>query len=494
MHMPFPFGLGRSAWYQSWRNVDEMNEAYFAAENKLLLTKGPIWTVVTGPSGAAIASAWRIGWTFLSPRSMRTERGKVMDCLSDSPESITREVHKSVRRWRLGRILRRLPFARPAHTAFELPHADLLPPRGYDKSLWVPPDWNDVPWVIGKMLHGRNPVSKFVSNWDYTCRPYATSTITGGQWPQAKLASTKRWTTDDKCQLCHEAAGTIGHRRFCKATMPLGGWQAAPEAASLFCGQLTPDALRTLRNTGIAIVRAVIPPPRPDEEVVWLKCVGDEVDESSLSWYIDGSLLDGPRELLGRTGAGFAAVSPLGKLEAYGYALPPSWISTIPGVEAWAYSIILRSTVSRHRVITDCLGNVNILRKGAAWATDQKRPLARIWAPIFTALDANEVVVTGNQGLYSACVIPDDSLVWMPAHTPLSAIGHRTRSDGAVITYVDRRANALVDGLAKFGADLQRVPSYILKMFTSAEAGSNDAVGIIGVTCKAFQQPLLNGH
>ena len=73
----------------------------------------------------------------------------------------------------------------------------------------------------------------------------------------------------------------------------------------------------------------------------------------------------------------------------------------------------------------------------------------------------------------------------MPAHTPLSAIGRRTRSDGTVITYVDRRVNALVDGLAKFGADLQRVPSYILKMFTSAEAGVEHAVGIIGVTCKA---------
>ena len=91
--------------------------------------------------------------------------------------------------------------------------------------------------------------------------------------------------------------------------------------------------------------------------------------------------------ITGRTGAGFAAVDDKGKLVAYGWGIPPPHINTIPGAEAWTVSLVLRNTLSRKAIITDCLGNVRMYQRGRLIATDGKRPLARIWNSIFNAID-----------------------------------------------------------------------------------------------------------
>ena len=217
--------------------------------------------------------------------------------------------------------------------------------------------------------------------------------------------------------------------------------------------------------------RAKIPKPFQEEFIKWDLWFDVEVDEAELTWYIDGSLLDGPRELMSRTGAGFVAVLK-GKLMAYGYAVPPSWISTIPGVEAWALCIILKNTVSRRAVITDCLGNVKMLERGKADAMNGKRPLARVWGPIFSSIEEE----TNNS---------DRWFDWMPAHTSKSAIGVAARASGRKVTVVDHRANFLVDGLAKKGANLHRVPEHIRKLVSTAEIAIEYAAAMVGVVGEA---------
>jgi hypothetical protein len=257
--------------------------------------------------------------------------------------------------------------------------------------------------------------------------------------------------------------------------MPCGGWQQAPDNARPFLDQLTAGALELLETRGIAVVRANIPPARQEEVIHWGKKLAHDINEADVTWYIDGSLLDGPREVLGRTGAGFAGVLDSGQLVAYGHATPPKWICTIPGVEAWAFTLILRHTFSRKSVITDCLGNVHALDRGMEWASDPCRPLARLWKPIFED--------PGHTG--------PGMLAWMPAHTAASAVGVAKRSDGTILTAVDRRANALVDGFAKLAAGEQQVPRYIAKLFKAAEIAIEHADAAIGVTCKAANNALV---
>ena len=203
------------------------------------------------------------------------------------------------------------------------------------------------------------------------------------------------------------------------------------------------------------------------------------MDEEQVTWYVDGSLLDGPRALTATTGAGFAGVDSSGKLVAYGHGIPPPWTKTIPGVEAWAVLVVLRSTLVRRLVVTDCLGNVKMLRRGKTWATATRRPLARIWGPIYAALDE-----AGDHA--------GDSLVWMPAHMTVSNYHKRHRSDLAALTPVDHRANALVDALAKMAAKTRRVPEHVRSVIAQAEAALEHAAAVIGITCQAANNHSVN--
>ena len=49
-------------------------------------------------------------------------------------------------------------------------------------------------------------------------------------------------------------------------------------------------------------------------------------------------------------------------------------------------------------------------------------------------------------------MVEHKQLVWMPAHQPLSAVGHKELSNGKLLTVVDWRENRVVDALAKLAA------------------------------------------
>ena len=62
------------------------------------------WARVTGPFGAAIASAHRLGWKYLGGVLFRAEDGEHIDLAGCAPQYVKLKVRKNVRRWRNARI------------------------------------------------------------------------------------------------------------------------------------------------------------------------------------------------------------------------------------------------------------------------------------------------------------------------------------------------------------------------------------------------------
>ena len=55
-----------------------------------------------------------------------------------------------------------------------------------------------------------------------------------------------------------------------------------------------------------------------------------------VTFYTDGSRLDGPTPLLRRCGWALVATDDAGEVVASAYGVPPEWIGDIAGSEAWA--------------------------------------------------------------------------------------------------------------------------------------------------------------
>ena len=75
---------------------------------------------------------------------------------------------------------------------------------------------------------------------------------------------------------------------------------------------------------------------------------------------------------------------------------------------------------------------------------------------------------------------PRQAVVWMPAHTPEAAVGHRRLGDGSLLTAVDRQANAEVDRLAKAAVEEDRVPEALRKLVAVVAGRVSDIARWIG--------------
>ena len=267
-----------------------------------------------------------------------------------------------------------------------------------------------------------------------------------------------KWGIVDKnCQLCHQAPGTLEHRRICPCVRPEQGWAPVPEEAKLAAEAVGEERLRLLRNTGLLAIKLPAKHARMHETLSWGKRL-EQSDRTDVTWYIDGSQLMPRRRDLSTLGFGLVAVGSDGELLAWGWGAPPNWCDSASAAEAWALCTVLQVCGPDDRIVTDCLGLLKTAEKGAAAATTAKKCLARTWNLIAHHVDGRLETLRESR-----------KLTWMPAHRPPAAIGNALKSTGAPITALDWRANHLVDGLAKLAATEGATTKQEAKLVESAE-------------------------
>ena len=252
------------AWWHRWQAPQLMEASHTAAVSRVSAAAASPWQVVTGPAAAVVVTAHRLGWDFRSPAVLVTHDGTVLDCRLDPPAAIESHVCEAVRRWRLARICAAFPQILPAvpdlvHTAAGVDWPE-LGANGLGPSLAL--DVMDFPEVIHRLAVQRGK-AKGCDSWSPAMHASSLlSTFVGGQWPQARVASTACWTSELRCQLCMGEVGTLLHRRSCTATTPVDGWQAAPPAASALVARLDASRRDLLLARALLIVRVRLPPPR----------------------------------------------------------------------------------------------------------------------------------------------------------------------------------------------------------------------------------------
>ena len=449
------------AWWEGWFTPRTLEVSFRSAELKMA-APGSSWRKVTGPTAATIASMTRLGWVFSSAREIVDDLGASWSFRHDSPAAIAQACKRSVKRWRLARVIKALPTLQPQGCDFGASSA-------VESTVLV-----DFAGSLHSLLHGKSAGVASVPQWCSSLKGDLASAISGGQWPQTRRASVPSWqVTDLRCQLCLSAPGTLEHRHNCAKTVPVDGWPPDPPKADLALRRVGQARAETLRTRGLLVMRLPSPQGSADGWFKWLSAPGPECDEL-FTWYLDGSMQDGTWIDYRAVGFGVVVVAPDRSLAAYGFGVPPSWCKTAAASEAWALHIALLQSAFPPKLRTDCQCLLTTARGGAVQATGSDRPLARIWNIIANSLDGQieQIVQRGN-------------LVWMPAHQPLSAIGNAMLSNGKLLSGVDWRANRLVDALAKAAAETMRAPRALRCLLESGRAAVKHRAALLAVVTHA---------
>ena len=149
------------------------------AKKKLKKAKN-IWAKVKGPAAAMIASCRQLGWTVISSTEIRTDQGKTLDLLLDSPAAVNNEVARAVKRWRW----RNLEVLMPQ-----------LKKGGSGAGALMEP--------ITKLLKS----TENTETWNPALRGSLKSAIAGRQYPQSRVYAAG-WAAHNKCIFClHHLVG-----------------------------------------------------------------------------------------------------------------------------------------------------------------------------------------------------------------------------------------------------------------------------------------------
>ena len=351
------------AWWEGWFTPLVLEEAFQAAQRRLADARSP-WRIVTGPVFALIASMHRLGWTLPSAREAIDDLGASWSLMLDCPTGIAQACRRSVRRWRLARVVQALPSLQPES-------CDVGTDNVSESTILV-----DFAGPLQGLLHRRTVKVTSVPQWSPCMKADLASAVSGGQWPQARRASVKRWqNADNRCQLCLAEPGTLEHRLACTCTMPPEGWPRDPPKAELAIQRVGQIRAKTLRTRGLLVLRLPSPQPLREGWFKWLVAPGPESDELC-TWYLDGSMHDGDWVDYRAAGFGIVVVAPDRSLLAYGLGVPPGWCKTAAAAEAWALHIALLESAFPPKLRTDCLSLLSTAQEGATQATGPAKPLA----------------------------------------------------------------------------------------------------------------------
>jgi len=194
-----------------------------------------------------------------------------------------------------------------------------------------------------------------------------------------------------------------------------------------------------------------------EESFEWVKEPDDGLLEGDV--YTDGSLMDNDPEFEGSCralGWSFVVLGPEGQVVAAARGCPPAYIDTIYGAELWAVQMVVtRALAGMARIVTDCESVQTGCKQGSKTTTAPGRVYARTWAVVHASGDEGDLQIP---------------VVWMPAHTTACQIGSVVKSDGTLLSALDRDANDLADKGAKVAATGRRVAEDVRALLL-AEAG-----------------------
>ena len=305
--------------------------------------------------------------------------------------------------------------------------------------------------------------------WNPAFRGALRSAIAGRQWPQTRGFSAG-WLTHNRCLLCvnrgmrllfpsaplaevaamepapevldDAPVGNLHHRIWACPALHQARERGAPLRLRLAAARGEGHGDAAFERGLSSWIGVDVPAPKTDATFVWIVRPSDGTISGDV--YTDGSRLDGTLPGLARNGWSFVVIDQRGVTTAAARGVPPSWITDIPGTEAWALlQAISMATPGACRYFVDCKPCVDSIHRGRRWATSAKRPHARVNALLHTAFDDTQA----------------ESVVWMPAHTREHDVGVRLRGDGHSLTAHNRHGNDLADGHAKVAVEEHRAPA-----------------------------------
>jgi hypothetical protein len=205
----------------------------------------------------------------------------------------------------------------------------------------------------------------------------------------------------------------------------------------------------------------------------WVTPLPDRYDAEDLTWYMDGSAMNGRWHELATTGFGIVVTASNGEIIACAQGSPPAWVRTAAAAEAWALLQAVTANAGTPKMVTDCKSLLSTAAAGRKRATGHRQVLARIWTGIASALDDD-----------TRSLVDDQKLRWIPAHLGESAIG-RELEGGRTFTATDWRANRLADALAKEASARDAISKSDAELLKSAEDAAKHACALLGVVTQA---------
>ena len=193
-----------------------------------------------------------------------------MDCKKDPPAVIAKAMKRAVRQHRLLAVA-------DFHPALIPDHADTGNGRSAFGLQVI-----DFAATISRLALGKVKKLKDTPEWLPKHAGSLLSTLSNGQWTQARRFSVKKWgLTTDVCQLCKVATGTQIHRKQCKVIMPAGGWTPIPKKAMLAASRIGNDRRELLESTGLLTLKVPNLEPLERDTFAWYSeppdCFRDDI-------------------------------------------------------------------------------------------------------------------------------------------------------------------------------------------------------------------------
>ena len=431
------------------------------------------WATVKGPASAALMSARRLGWQFVSATEIDIGGNSRLLLGRDSPAFVREKVTEALSLWRARNVEAKLP---------------CLQAEGLEVGPHMGP--------ILRLLDFRRAAGE----WTHKLQGDLRSVVSNRQWTQQRLHQAGL-VDDPVCRLCIATLrcgpasedpafkGTLMHRYCTCPAMASFREQHMPEAEKL--------ALRSKLNRGnlsssdmLWFTRGLRRSPFLAEKKLrsaehtfeWIVRPEDGLLVGSV--YTDGSLLDNQTWLEGNCSAlgwAFVILTEQGVVIASAKGVPPGWVDSIYGAEAWAVLMVVQHAMpGAVRIVSDCQSVQQDCGRGMKWASAPNRKFARIWVSISNATDHGDNPI---------------SIIWMPARTAEGDVTVLTKSDGSTLTLNDRSANGMADLLAKAGAASQRCSrAFREAIHREASEVSQMAIWLAKATQYSNHFPLDGGH